>query len=207
MSNLISFGYSEKQLRTTIDEQNNVWFVAKDVCDILGISWKGTSGTLKMIPDEWRGVCLNDTPLVNQHGKYGSQEQELVTINQAGLFKLVFRSNKPEAEKFTNWVASDVLPALNKDGFYSLNSFYAQNNKEQQAIENRNQIIKELEMRVKRISSTSYSYQKDLEYSSPRIKNFSFDMYFNSMAMQLNSLNDFMTENRMILEDNYSLQR
>jgi prophage antirepressor-like protein len=49
---------------------------------------------------------------------YGEQDQEFVTINEPALYKLAFRSNKPAAEEFTNWVASEVLPAIRKTGRY-----------------------------------------------------------------------------------------
>ena len=44
--------------------------------------------------------------------------QRLSVINEAGLYKLAFRSNKPEADRFVNWVASDVLPSIRRTGGY-----------------------------------------------------------------------------------------
>ena len=48
----------------------------------------------------------------------GGGEQQLIIINEPALYKLAFRSSKPAAEEFTNWVASEVLPAIRKTGRY-----------------------------------------------------------------------------------------
>jgi prophage antirepressor-like protein len=45
-------------------------------------------------------------------------ENELTCITEAALYKLAFRSNKPAADAFTNWVASEVLPSIHKTGQY-----------------------------------------------------------------------------------------
>jgi prophage antirepressor-like protein len=47
--------------------------------------------------------------------------QEMSAINEAGVYKLVFRSNKPEAEKFSDWVAEEVLPTIRNTGGYVAN--------------------------------------------------------------------------------------
>lgn len=147
---LVSFGYSEKELRTTLDENNNPWFVAKDVCKILNISW--TSRTLKNFPEEWKGVINFITPS-KSHDSRGGGKQELVIINQPALFKLAFRSNKPEADKFTNWVAGEVLPGLLNNGYFQINSAIKQNQ------------LKSLEIdrKVKHIASFSWAMYKEIE--------------------------------------------
>jgi prophage antirepressor-like protein len=118
---LVAFQFEQNEVRTFIDEKGDPWFVAKDVCQALGIAWKGISGTLKNIPENWRGVWRFQTPLENQYGKYGKTEQEFIVINESALYKLAFRSNKPEADKFVNWVVGEVLPAIRKTGKYEVN--------------------------------------------------------------------------------------
>ena len=49
-----------------------------------------------------------------------SGEQELIVINEAAVYKLAFRSNKATAERFTDWVAGDVLPTIRKTGGYGI---------------------------------------------------------------------------------------
>ncbi|TYT74490.1 BRO-N domain-containing protein [Desulfobotulus mexicanus] len=112
----IDFTFQNQTVRT-LSENGQIWFVAKDVYDALEITWKG-SDSLQSIPESWRGVRSFRTPLKNQHGEYGEQDQEFVIINEPALYKLAFRSNKPAAEEFTNWVASEVLPSIRKTGRY-----------------------------------------------------------------------------------------
>ena len=45
-------------------------------------------------------------------------EREAVFINEAGLYHLIFRSNKPKAKEFANWVCETVLPEIRKTGFF-----------------------------------------------------------------------------------------
>jgi prophage antirepressor-like protein len=107
----------EKHTVRTLSENGETWFVAKDVCDSLEIAWKG-SDSLQSIPESWRVLRSFRTTLKNQHGEYGEQEKDVVLINEPALYKLAFRSSKPAAEEFTNWVASEVLPAIRKTGRY-----------------------------------------------------------------------------------------
>lgn len=91
------------------------WFVAKDIASALDISWNGK--TLSSIPKEWQGMRKFHTPC----GEYqGGGEQLLTVINESAMYKLVFRSNKPEADRFVNWVAGEVLPSIRRTGTYTL---------------------------------------------------------------------------------------
>ncbi len=49
------------------------------------------------------------------------REQQATFINESNLYKVIFQSRKSEAEKFTDWVTSDVLPAIRKNGMYATN--------------------------------------------------------------------------------------
>lgn len=100
------FQFHDHQIRTQL-EGNQMWFVAKDVCVALGIDWSGK--TLSSIPAGWQGMGKLPTP---------SGIQQVRTINEPAVYKLAFRSNKPAADDFTNWVASEVLPSIRKTGRY-----------------------------------------------------------------------------------------
>lgn len=105
------FTFAEKNQPIRVEVENNeTWFVAKDVCKSLEVSWRGFE-TLQQIPEEWKGVRKLRTP----HGY-----QEFIVINEAGLYKLAFRSNKPMADAFTNMVAGEVLPSIRKTGSYEI---------------------------------------------------------------------------------------
>ena len=101
------FQFSEIDVRTAVDSDDQVWFCAKDVCEALDITWNGS--TLDNMPDEWKGVLKLRTP---------GGEQEANFINEPGLYRLIFRSNKPRAVEFSNWVCKDVLPSIRKNGFF-----------------------------------------------------------------------------------------
>lgn len=91
------------------------WFVAKDVANALDIDWSGK--TLKFIPETWKGMGYNPTP---SSGNRGGGIQQMIFINEAALYKLAFRSSKPEADRFVNWVAGTLLPTLRKTGRYEI---------------------------------------------------------------------------------------
>lgn len=93
------------------------WFVAKDVARALDITWSGH--TLDSIPQAWQGM-VNLTISGSEGGV--SDIRRFKIINEAGLYKLAFRSNKPEADRFVNWVASDVLPSIRRTGSYTAGS-------------------------------------------------------------------------------------
>ena len=103
------FNYNSRQVRT-IDRDGEVWFVAKDVCNVLGLADIHTA--IRSLDDDEKGRQSLPTP---------GGIQEMTIINESGLYKLTFRSNKPEAKKFTKWVTSEVLPAIRKTGAYALN--------------------------------------------------------------------------------------
>lgn len=109
------FNFGATQIRTLTDDQGQAWFAAVDVCKSLEIKWQGAK-TLARIKDEWRGVGKFPTPS-SEDGR-GGGEQEIIIINEPAVYKLAFRSHKEEAERFTDWLAGEVLPAIRKTGRY-----------------------------------------------------------------------------------------
>lgn len=84
------------------------WFVAKDVCDILGIEWhRNALATLDA--DEKRGVLVHTL----------GGDQEVSSVSESGLYTLILRSRKPEAKAFKRWITREVLPSIRKTGLYS----------------------------------------------------------------------------------------
>lgn len=92
-------------------QDNEPWFVAKDVCDCLEIN-NSRQALSRLDDDEKNSVILND-------GTAGNPEKSIV--NEYGLYSLVLSSRKPEAKEFKRWITHEVLPALRKTGSYSLN--------------------------------------------------------------------------------------
>jgi prophage antirepressor-like protein len=95
-------------VRVLKGDDGEIWFVAKDVCDALGIR----TDTLKMILDEDE-VTKTDP---NTVGVKVNAPHGISLINESGLYSLVLRSRKPEAKKFKKWVTGEVLPSIRKHG-------------------------------------------------------------------------------------------
>ena len=106
MNELQVFNFNQNQVRI-IEQNGEPWFVAKDVCDVLGLI-NARDAINSLDDDEKADVGISD----------GSQIRHYNSINESGLYKLVFRSNKPAAKKFTKWVTSEVLPTIRKHGAY-----------------------------------------------------------------------------------------
>lgn len=94
-------------IRASIASGGDIWFVAKDVCEALGVGKYRDS--LTRLDDDERGSVLVDTP---------GGPQKVGTVNEAGFYKIVLRSRKPEAKAFQRWVTHEVLPAIRRTGGY-----------------------------------------------------------------------------------------
>ncbi|MDI0267213.1 Bro-N domain-containing protein [Clostridioides difficile] len=111
MNNLQIFKNNDFGEIRTIGIDNEVWFVGKDVAEKLG--YKDTSDALKRhIDDEDKRVGEIPTP----RGK-----QNLIMINESGLYSLILSSKLPTAKKFKNWVTKEVLPSIRKTGSFNIN--------------------------------------------------------------------------------------
>ena len=109
VTKVFTFNESNQPIRVEV-RNGEPWFVAKDVAKALNISW--SSATLAQIPEEWKGMMNFITPGGNQ---------ELTVISEAGMYKLAFRCHSSEvADKFTNFVASEILPSIRKTGRYEV---------------------------------------------------------------------------------------
>lgn len=100
------FTYTDKQIRTVVID-GEIWFVAKDVCDLLEIG--NSRMALDRLPEIMKGVSSIDTL---------GGAQQMAIVSEAGLYKLAFTSRKPEAEGFTDFVAGTILPTIRKTGQY-----------------------------------------------------------------------------------------
>lgn len=111
MKDIQQFNFKGNQLRTLTDNQGEPWFVAKDVCDILGL------GTEHLRRDLDEDEVTEATNLPNwQVGTNGGRIP--LIISEPGLYKLIMRSRKPEAKEFQRWVTHEVLPQIRKTGGY-----------------------------------------------------------------------------------------
>ncbi len=107
MNELKIFNYEGTAVRT-IEQNGEVWWVLADVCRVLTI--ENARNVAARLDDDEKGVRQMDTP---------GGPQQMTTISESGLYKVAFRSDKPEAKKFTRWVTHEVLPAIRKTGAYT----------------------------------------------------------------------------------------
>ncbi|EAG5381860.1 phage repressor protein/antirepressor Ant [Listeria monocytogenes] len=110
MSNLQIFNFEGNEVRTVFIE-NEPHFIGKDVAKVLGYS--NSRDALK------RHVFLKNKGVVKHDSLGGSQN--LTAINEAGLYQLIFKSKLESAERFQDWVTSEVLPSVRKHGAYMTN--------------------------------------------------------------------------------------
>lgn len=111
-SELQLFNYGEKQVRL-IKQGNEVWFVAKDVCDILEL--ENPTKAIKSLDDDEKNTLTIREGNQNQRGN-----PTFNIVNEPGLYKLIFKSRKAEAKQFTRWVTHEVIPAVIRTGTYTI---------------------------------------------------------------------------------------
>nr|UVX39565.1 MAG: antirepressor protein KilAC domain [Bacteriophage sp.] len=107
-----TFNFNAASLRTMTDENGDPWFVAKDVCNILGLNNVGQALT-RLDDDEKSSITLND-------GTPGTPNKAIVS--ESGLYSLILASRKPEAHEFKRWITHEVLPSIRKHGIYATNT-------------------------------------------------------------------------------------
>lgn len=85
------------------------WFAGKDICDALGYK-NHRDAIAKHVDEDDKGVAKCDTP---------GGVQNVIVINESGMYALIFGSELPEAKKFKHWVTHEVLPQIRKYGSYT----------------------------------------------------------------------------------------
>ena len=110
MNDLKVFSYGEQQVRTVLVD-DEPWWVLADVCKALGL--KRADSTARKLDDDEKGTHLVST----LRGK-----QQVITVNESGLYAVILRSDKPEAKKFKRWVTHEVLPSIRQTGAYAMST-------------------------------------------------------------------------------------
>lgn len=85
------------------------WFVAADVATMLG--YRDAANAIRLLKDREKGTRSVSTP---------GGLQEVVIISEAGFYRLVMRSQRPEADAFQTWVTAEVLPQIRRTGAYTM---------------------------------------------------------------------------------------
>lgn len=102
------FRFDGLTVRAFADEKGEPWFVAKDICDVLGYA-----NDSKAIGDHCREKGVTKRYSLTKGGN-----QEMTFINEGNLYRLIIKSRKPEAERFEQLVMDEILPTIRKTGRY-----------------------------------------------------------------------------------------
>lgn len=105
-SNVIPFRFKDKEVRTLLVD-GLPWFVASDVSAAL--LYGEASAMTRHLDEEEKGLSIVQTL---------GGDQEMLVINESGLYSAILRSRKAEAKRFKKWVTAEVLPAIRKSGRY-----------------------------------------------------------------------------------------
>lgn len=108
---LFTFPETGQRVRVVEGPDGEPWFVARDVCDCLGLG--NPRSSLALLDEDEKGVHIVDTL---------GGPQALSIISEPGLYSLILRSRKPQARAFKRWITHDVLPALRRTGHYSMSA-------------------------------------------------------------------------------------
>lgn len=108
---VIPFKFEAREVRTLlVDDQP--WFVANDVGAAL--QYSEASAMTRHLDEDEKGLSIVQTP---------GGEQEMLVINESGLYSAILRSRKAEAKRFKKWVTAEVLPAIRRTGQYQASAF------------------------------------------------------------------------------------
>ena len=107
MTTLIPFDFEDHLVRIH-DRDGNLWFVAKDICAVLGI--RNHRDAIAKLDDDERD-CVGIADAIGR-------ERVTTIISEPGFYRLCSVSRKPEAKRFIRWVNHEVLPAIRKTGSY-----------------------------------------------------------------------------------------
>ena len=108
MNQVTHFDFKSSSVRIAFDANNEPLFCLTDVCHVLSVS--RTSRLLRALDEKGMADC---------HIPTNGGTQKLKFINEPNLYRIIFRSNKPEALSFQDWVFAEVLPTIRKTGSYS----------------------------------------------------------------------------------------
>lgn len=126
------------KLSAAIRDDGSVWFLAKDVAEILGMQAKNA---LRMLDDSDKEEVFTDI---------GNGRRKYQFVNEPGLYEMIFSSRKAEAKAFKNWVTHDVLPSIRKNGGYIIG---------QEELKGEDK--EKLEEQIRHLAKQVYAYRED----------------------------------------------
>ncbi len=110
-----NFSFETKNLNT-FSFDFDIWFIAKEISDILGYS--RTNKMLERLDDDEKKTIHRNSASIS--ASFFGNQGALILINESGLYNGIFGSNMPLAKQFKKWITSEVLPSIRKTGNYSI---------------------------------------------------------------------------------------
>ena len=111
MNELQIFNNEEFGSVRTITKDNEPMFCLADVCKALELE------QVSRVKSRLKEDGVTNSKVIDRLGR----EQEATFINESNLYKVIFQSRKPSAERFTDWVTDEVIPSIRKNGGYIAN--------------------------------------------------------------------------------------
>lgn len=148
----------------TLEIDGEPWFVGKDVAEILGYA-NSRKAITDHIDEEDKGV----TKCYTLGGT-----QEIIIINESGMYSLIISSKLPKAKEFKRWVTSEVLPSIRKRGLYATEDLI--NNpdlaiKAFQALKEERERTAQLQTTVKKLEQINGELRAKADYTDVILKN------------------------------------
>ena len=140
----------------TVTINDEPYFVGKDIAEALGYSNTRDALVKHIDEDDKANVAIHD----------GSQNRNMVCINESGVYALIFGSKLLSAKKFKHWVTSEVLPTLRKNGHYDMQNL----SKEMKAILMHDEKIVKIETRMDKLEFEIPLYGAEADELSRHVK-------------------------------------
>ncbi|MCQ2063712.1 MAG: hypothetical protein MJY99_10320 [Fibrobacter sp.] len=114
--------FNDTAIRTAIDSEKNVWFVADDIVKVLGYTKDTATVVKKHCNKVYDSKDLDGTNELARKIMVDTKggKQAMIAISEGDMYRLIMRSTMPEARNFEKWVVEDVLPQIRKTGKYAV---------------------------------------------------------------------------------------
>jgi len=137
--------YNNNKIFVLKDNNNNIWFNGYQICTIL--DYKNPTNIIKKLVHKHHIKYLKD--IFDDYKIYPNAQPKSIYLNESGIYTLLIRSKKPNAEKFFLWVVDDVLPSIRKNGYYKANDEMMKQIKEfEKIIQQKDDELKKIKLRV-----------------------------------------------------------
>lgn len=137
--------YKNNMITVLTDNNNNVWFNGQQTCFIL--DYKDPKDAIKKLVHKKHVKYLKD--IMDDYKLYPNAQPYSMYLHEAGMYTLMIRSKKPNAEKFLFWITEDVIPSIRKNGYYKANiDIINQFNKLKHISEQQRKDLKEKDLKI-----------------------------------------------------------